>query len=133
MLAFLLSLITGAGGITSSLEKAYADKLNSKTAEDQIAAGVLLQQIQTQQAINITAMGHKTFWVVWGMFAGSLALWWAAVLVNTIFAHFGSWGIGTVPDQLIPWANIIFNAVFYSGAGVTSVGLVTGAAQRIFK
>lgn len=127
----ILDALIGGGGLAPQLEKAFEAKLNAKSTEDRIAADVTIQSLQTQQTILINAMGHKMFWIGWACFVIPLGLWWAAVLINTIFAATGSWGIGTVPNQLIPWANIVFNAVFYSGGGVASVGLVAGAASKI--
>lgn len=50
MFAWLLSLITGTGGIAAQIEKAYQAKLNAQNDGERIAADVAIAQLSARQA-----------------------------------------------------------------------------------
>lgn len=79
------------------------------------------QAAETQRA----AMSHRPFWVVWMLFALPLGVWWAAVVMDTVFLFSGS--IPDLPESIKPWADMIFMSLFGSGAGVAGATLIAKA------
>jgi hypothetical protein len=106
--------------------------LQAKAASDverlRIEKGVDIEQIRSDTAVAgyrrdvITAgMAYRAFWVVWLMFAVPLGLWWIAVMADTIF-NGALPDVATIPAQLVPWADTIFQNLFYSGGAVAGLG-----------
>jgi len=80
-----------------------------------------------------SAMASRVFWLVWGLFAIPLGLWWALVLVDSMIpARILALGIPDLPQSIRPWAEQIFDNVFLSGAGVGGAQIAGRAAVSIF-
>jgi len=80
-----------------------------------------VDKVEMRQRASIirTAMSVKVFWVVWAMFAFPLGGWWCLVMLDTATpAHVLNMGIPMLPDTIRPYADQIFNSIFFSGAGV---------------
>jgi hypothetical protein len=107
---------------------------NTDVQKSQIAATKETTLAATSASVVLGGMAHKTFWFFWALFVAPLAFWWIIVFTNTVLAGWvGSWDIAEIPPQLVPWANFIFSNVFYSGAGVAGVGIISTAAVQVAK
>lgn len=75
--------------------------------------------MSNRASIIKTAMSVKTFWIAWGLFAFPLGFWWALVMIDTtIPARYLNIGVPMLPETIKAYADLIFNSIFYSGAGV---------------
>lgn len=95
----------------------------------ELANNWLREQSTTQRM----QMSFFMFWVVWSMFAVPLGGWWCAVMLDTTF-NFG-WGVSNLPMTIKPWADQIFNSLFYSGltgAGLQTTSSLVSKALSIF-
>lgn len=80
---------------------------------------------RTQASVIKHAMSHQVFWWVWALFAIPLGMWWALVMLDTMTPpHILSLRIPTLPASIQPYADQIFNNVFYSGAAVGGVQIL---------
>lgn len=132
ILGWLLNLF--GGNIVQSVLGYLTNKANNDVQRDQIAATKETALAATSASVVLGGMAHKTFWFFWAIFVAPLALWWVAIFTNTVLAGWtGSWNIAEIPPQLVPWANFIFSNIFYAGAGVTGVGIVSTAAVQVAK
>lgn len=84
---------------------------------------------ETSAGLIKVAMAHKVFWVAWGLFAIPTGLWWSLVVLDSMIpAHIMNLQIPDLPDSIKPWAQQIFDNIFYSGAGVGTAQIVTRGA-----
>lgn len=123
MFAWILKLL--GGSLVSELRGAIADWSNAKTEAERIAAKErvdTLAQIVESQRIHAQVVsagmqhGGKVFWSVWALFAVPLGLWFAAVNLDSLFLFSGN--IPDLPPSVRPWADQIFNNLFWTGGGV---------------
>jgi len=132
ILGWLLNLF--GGNIVQSVLGYLQNKSNNAVQLEQINATKQAALSATSASIILGAQGHKTFWFWFSAFVAPLAFWWIAIFINTIFAKLtGSWGIGEIPPQLVPWAQIIFQNIFYAGAGVAGTSILATAGVAVAK
>jgi hypothetical protein len=98
-------------------------KIDNETQRQDIRARAITRFAEIEAEGRAAAMQHAWFWRVWALFAGSLGLWWAAVMLDTALP-FISLSIPDLPPSVRPWADTIITSIFGSGAAV-------GAAQAI--
>lgn len=84
--------------------------------------------MRAKSAVIRKAMSAKPFWVAWSLFAFPLGGWWLLVMIDTATPpEFLNLGIPMLPGTVKPYADMIFNSIFYSGAGVAgSQSIVRG-------
>lgn len=80
MLAWLLSLVTGTGGIAAQIEKAYEAKLAAANDGERIAADVAIAQLTAQQAALVrggllSAAVQAAFALPFIVYNAKLILW----------------------------------------------------------
>lgn len=69
---------------------------------------------------NTAKLSFPWFWIFASMFLGPLALWWSAVILDSVF-HLG-WRVADLPTpQMQQWAGDMIRWVFYVGSGVGAV------------
>jgi hypothetical protein len=78
------------------------------------------------------AMSVKTFWFAWALFAFPLGFWWCAVMLDTMTPpEWLDMGIPMLPQTIRPYADLIFNSLFYSGAGVAGTQSVVRGVLNV--
>lgn len=135
ILGFLAKL--GFKAIASYNNRVSADhELSVLTVKEQGDTDRLKSQLAAtlkarEADIIMRAMSHNVFWVVWGLFAVPLGLWWALVMLDTMTPpELLSLGIPALPQTIVPYADQIFNNIFYSGAVVGITQIVSRAIAR---
>ncbi len=128
MLAWLVS--TGLQFLSSGVLNQVFGYLEKKSDND--TEKTRIQSIRDQHAMDVeadvvkTGMSHKVFWVCWATAALPLCGWFGYGMINTMFPSLPH--IATIPQGLLPWAQVVWSNIFYSGAGVLGA---TTLAQAI--
>ncbi|MAM24014.1 MAG: hypothetical protein CML55_01340 [Rhodobacteraceae bacterium] len=122
VMAFLLKI--GFGGL---VEKGI-DALNRRAelSNDRAAieakttaelARLAVEESRVMAEFNTAKLGFPWFWVFAAMFLVPLALWWAAVILDSVFGF--AWNVADLPTpQMQQWAGDMIRLVFYVGTGV---------------
>lgn len=88
------------------------------------------QHAQTMQARVITAgMAHKAFWIPWLIATVPLACWFGWGMADTTL-NGALPDVAVIPDGLLPWAQIAWGNLFYSGGGVAAASIISQAIAR---
>ena len=100
------------GGVLDRALDTVDRKIAAETDREALKAQVIMEHYRTR-ADWMRAGG---FWLM-VMFAGPLALWWAAVLVYSVLwcagcAYPQTWTIAALPAPLNEWAGLIVMAIF---------------------
>jgi hypothetical protein len=104
-------------------------RVKEENATDRVRMEVMSTLQARQAGLTKAAMAHRTFWIVWGLFAIPLGCWWALVMVDTMTPpEVLSLRIPSLPPSIQPYADQIFNNVFYSGAGMGAAQILGRAA-----
>jgi hypothetical protein len=134
ILSFLLSLFTGSGGITGSIEKAYEANLNSKTEEERIASTNLLNALLQQQTIRLATAGQPLQkWLAF-IFAAPFALHVLLIGIGTCIAAPLGWPVLAwtlhVPPFPAPYEGVELGIIgfFYGYAAITHTATVLAGA-----
>lgn len=91
------------------------EKIRAQTGAEAIKAAV--EESRTLADLNKAKFQFPWFWLFAGMFLFPLAIWWAAILLDSTF-HFG-WRIADLPTpELKQMAKDMVTWVFYVGSGV---------------
>jgi hypothetical protein len=129
ILTLLASILPGV--VLPAFKEWLAHKSNVETTKRDIALKTLDARMEAHKHLAATVqagMSHWPFWAVWSLFAVPLGIWWAAVVLDSVFLFSGA--IPDLPDSIKPWADQIFNSIFLSGGGVAGVQLVAKAIGR---
>lgn len=122
IIAFLIKL--GFGGIVGKaidhLER-RAELLNGRErlkSETTVAlAREAVNEARIMADFNQAKLSFPWFWVFAGMFIAPLALWWCAVILDSVFMF--SWNVADLPTpQMQEWAGDMIRWLFYVGSGV---------------
>lgn len=110
MIRWLLSWL--GGGILDRALDTVDRKIAAETDREAVKAQIIMEHYR-QRASWMRAGG---FWLM-VMFAGPLALWWAAVLVYSVLwcqgcAYPQTWTIAALPAPLNEWAGMIVLSIF---------------------
>jgi hypothetical protein len=128
ILAFLIKL--GFGGIvekTLDHMERRADLDNDRERLKSQTTVALAQEAVKEAKVmadyNKAKLSFPWFWVFAGMFIVPLALWWAAVILDSIFGF--SWSIADLPTpQMQQWAGDMIRWLFYVGSGVGALKML---------
>lgn len=75
--------------------------------------------------LNREKFAFPWFWAFAALFIVPLALWWAAVILDSIFGF--SWSVADLPTpQMQQWAGDMIRWLFYVGSGVGVVKSLKG-------
>lgn len=110
MIKTVLNWLTG--GILDRVLSTVDKKIAADTDREKLKADIILEHYR-QRADWMRAGG---FWLM-ALFAGPLALWWAAVILYSILwcracAYPQAWSIAALPDPLGEWAGLIVISIF---------------------
>jgi hypothetical protein len=106
----LLGWLTG--GVLDRVLKTVDNKIAAETDREALKRDLIVEHYR-QRADWMRAGG---FWLM-VMFAGPLALWWAAVLVYSVLWCAGcawpqTWTVAALPAPLNEWAGMIVLSIF---------------------
>lgn len=130
MLAALLAVAPGiilrmlAAGETKVSEAARVE-INRRNAErdERLKAGDVIQ----------TAMQFKVFWIPWLIATVPLSMWFGWGLLDSLF-NGALPDVAELPPQLRAYADVAWQNLFYSGAGMGAIQLgssvIAGAIAR---
>ncbi|WP_300067748.1 hypothetical protein [uncultured Ruegeria sp.] len=133
LIGFLINL--GFGGIVDKaighMER-RAELENDKERLKAMTTVELARQAVTETSImvdyNKAKLHFPWFWVFAGMFLVPLALWWSAVIIDSIpylRDVFGDEQVSNLPTaQMQKWAGNMIQWLFYVGSGVGAVKLL---------
>lgn len=126
-------IIKAIKGALQVLIGAYTTRVDQAT-QLKLALNETVKSDQRNRASIIqTAMSVRVFWWIWAMFALPLAAWWSLVMLDTMTpAHVLNLRIPMLPDTIKPYADQIFNNIFYSGVALgTTQSVVRGVLTLI--
>ncbi len=76
-----------------------------------------VQEVRIMADYNKAKLSFPWFWLFAGMFIAPLALWWAAVILDSVFGF--AWSVADLPTpQMQQWAGDMIRWLFYVGSGV---------------
>jgi hypothetical protein len=129
-LAFLIKI--GFGGLADRAIDALEARAGRSGDRDALLAQTTVEL--AREAVNETKIladlnkakfAFPWFWMFAGMFILPLALWWSAVILDSVFGF--SWNVADLPTpQMQEWAGDMIRWVFYVGSGV-------GVVKSVFR
>lgn len=122
IIAFLVKL--GFGGVVEKaldhMERRAAlenDRERLKSETTVALAREAVKEARIMADYNKAKLAFPWFWVFAGMFICPLALWWSAVILDSVFGF--SWSVADLPTtQMQEWAGDMIRWLFYVGSGV---------------
>lgn len=110
VIAKLVSILTG--GLLDRVLLTVDRKIAAETDREALKAEIIRDHFQTRS----DWMRAGGFWLML-LFAGPLALWWAAVVVYSVLWCAGcafpqSWSIAALPEPLAEWAGLMIVSIF---------------------
>lgn len=129
MLAIILKLIAALVGVAGKWSDASIDRARIQADIDKSALDTAVR-INAQQADVIKAgMAYKVFWVVWAIAAVPMAAWFGWGMLDTL-ANGALPDVAVIPPGLAPYADAVWQNVFYTGAaGAITQGVATTIAK----
>lgn len=128
IIAFLIKL--GFGGVVDKAldhmerrAKLQNDRERLKSETTVALAREAVSEAKIMADYNRAKLSFPWFWVFAGMFIAPLALWWAAVILDSVFMF--SWSVADLPTpQMQEWAGDIIRWLFYVGSGVGALKML---------
>jgi len=91
------------------------EKLRTEVAIEQIKAAV--EETRIMAGYNERKLEFPWFWLMAFIFVLPLGIWWASVILDSIFGF--SWSVANLPTpQMQEWAGQMITWIFYVGSGV---------------
>lgn len=91
------------------------EKLRTEVAIEQIKATV--EETKIMAKYNERKLEFPLFWIMACLFVFPLGLWWAAVIIDSVFGF--SWSVANLPTpQMQEWAGQMIQWIFYVGSGM---------------
>ena len=125
MFAFLGKFLSGP--IVNGVIGAYKAKLTAANDGDRIAADVaqshLLAEIESRKAQRDIIIAEQSHWstrLIRPMFAWPLAIYWAAIIADSMYFH--SQSILALPSPMDEWAGIMVLA-YFGGRPIEKIGM----------
>lgn len=117
------------GGVLDRVLGHLEARAQSETERLRINA-VRDQHAMTVQAHVVTSgMQFKVFWIPWLMATMPLAAWFGWGMLDTTL-NGALPDVAKIPDGLLPWAQIAWGNLFYSGGGVAAASIIGNALSR---
>ena len=125
----------GAGGIVDRAMTLIEKRAEQETDREKIKADLtaeyyrqVIEETRIMADYNKAKLSFPWFWLFASLFLFPLALWWAAVILDSVF-HF-PWTIADLPTpQMQAWAGNMIQWVFYVGSGVAGLKTVLKAGK----
>ena len=127
-IAWLLKL--GAGGIVDRAITLIEKRGELANDREKIAADLsaeYLRQVVAETRImadyNTAKLSFPWFWAFAAAFLGPLALWWSAVILDSVFNF--PWDVANLPTpEMRTWAGNMIQWIFYVGSGAGALKAV---------
>ncbi|SFQ52626.1 hypothetical protein [Donghicola eburneus] len=128
IIAFLIKL--GFGGVVDKAldhmerrAELQNDRERLKSETTVALAREAVSEAKIMADYNRAKLSFPWFWVFAGMFIAPLALWWAAVILDSVFMF--SWSVADLPTpQMQEWAGDMIRWLFYVGSGVGALRML---------
>ena len=128
IIAFLIKL--GFGGVVDKAldhmerrAELQNDRERLKSETTVALAREAVSEAKIMADFNRAKLSFPWFWVFAGMFIAPLALWWAAVILDSVFMF--SWSVADLPTpQMQEWAGDMIRWLFYVGSGVGALRML---------
>lgn len=128
IIAFLIKL--GFGGVVDKAldhmerrAELQNDRERLKSETTLALAREAVSEAKIMADYNRAKLSFPWFWVFAGMFIAPLALWWAAVILDSVFMF--SWSVADLPTpQMQEWAGDMIRWLFYVGSGVGALRML---------
>jgi hypothetical protein len=122
LLAFLLRI--GFGGIVDKALGLIEARAAGQESADRLRALMTVELARSAVAeakimadFNKAKLAFPWFWIFAAAFIVPLAIWWAAVILDSVFGF--AWSVADLPTpQMQEWAGDMIRWVFYVGSGV---------------
>lgn len=124
-----LTFLTGIGleGIVNKVVGFLEHKASEQTEREKLKTQVTVEMIKAaiedskaQARLAEKKLEYRAFWVLVYAFVVPLALWWDAVLLDSIFGF--EWDVANLPTpELREWATDMIKWIFYTGVGVAGL------------
>ncbi|MET3600102.1 hypothetical protein [Martelella mangrovi] len=122
----------GAGGIVERaitlIDKRAERENDREKIRAELTAEYLRQVVEETRIMadyNKAKLSFPWFWLFASLFLFPLALWWAAVILDSVFSF--PWSVADLPtSQMQTWAGNMIQWVFYVGSGVAGLKAVVG-------
>jgi len=132
---FALILKWLGGPLAAALTNAYKAKLAAANDADRIVADGVIKDIERQIASDRESaatvregMQHKAFWIPWLIAAVPTAAWFGWGMADSLF-NGALPDVAALPTQLKEYADVVFENIFYTGAGAAGVQAVASAIR----
>ncbi|WP_210275325.1 hypothetical protein [Martelella soudanensis] len=127
-IAWLLKL--GAGGLVDRAITLIEKRGELANDREKIAADLsaeYLRQVVNETRImadyNTAKLSFPWFWIFAAAFLGPLALWWSAVILDSVFNF--PWDVANLPTpEMRDWAGNMIQWIFYVGSGAGALRVV---------
>jgi len=127
IISLLLNFL--GGGVLDKVLGHLEAKANSETERRRIESLRETELGLARADVVKTGMGHAMFWVAWSIAAIPMTVWFGWGMLDT-------WLNGALPDTaaippgLMPWAQTVWDSIFYSGAGVASAQVLAHSLKK---
>lgn len=128
IIAFLIKL--GFGGVVDKaldhMERRAELQNDRERLKSETTVGLAREAVSEAKIMadyNRAKLSFPWFWVFASMFIAPLALWWAAVILDSVFMF--SWSVADLPTpQMREWAGDMIRWLFYVGSGVGALRML---------
>ncbi len=128
IIAFLIKL--GFGGIVDKalghMERRAELENDRERLKSQTTVALAREAVKEAQVMadyNKAKLSFPWFWLFAGMFICPLALWWSAVILDSVFGF--SWSVADLPTpQMQQWAGDMIRWLFYVGSGIGALRML---------
>lgn len=101
---------------------------DNETARQENRGKVIIRYAEIDAETRAAAMQNPWFWRVWALFAAPLGIWFAAIVLDTVWTPH-NFGIPDIPLAIRPYADTIFQSIFGSGAVVGGLQAISAAIR----
>jgi hypothetical protein len=135
MLGMLLGVLPNflLHGLQAYLQATTSQAVEAERTERQVSLATINGIValrQAQASLIQTGMGHTAFWIPWLTAAVPMALWFGWGMVNTLWPGLPLPHVAEIPPGLKPYADVIWENLFYAGGGVLGASAIAGAIAR---
>lgn len=118
LLSLLVKMLTG-GTVDKVLD--YMQRKSLLGGQRERDAAMIRQEIvkaaveetRIMADLNKAKLGNAFFWFLISLFVVPLAIWWTAVIADSLFLF--SWNVAALPEPLNEWAGDMVRWLFYTG------------------
>ena len=130
IISFLIKL--GLGGVVDKaighMERRAElenDRERLKAQTTVALAREAVKEAQIMADFNKAKLAFPWFWLFAGLFICPLALWWTAVILDSVYGF--AWSVADLPTpQMQEWAGQMIRWLFYVGSAVGGIRMIRG-------